>query len=95
MALGKVTEFCGGPGLGKTQMRYIQASVTIQTVVLYNIITMCIYTMSKEREGGGEGGFVISTMLFRLLLGNKPHPPAVATGEVHKMCLLCGAVSYV
>ena len=26
VALGKVTEFCGGPGLGKTQMRYKQIS---------------------------------------------------------------------
>ena len=26
VALGKVTEFCGGPGLGKTQMRYKQVS---------------------------------------------------------------------
>ena len=34
VALGKVTEFCGGPGLGKTQMRYKQVSRYKYIVVL-------------------------------------------------------------
>lgn len=63
VALGKVTEFCGAPGLGKTQIRYELISKSSLDLEL----CMLVYSLVPRLCGKGEGEGTACSLGTRLV----------------------------